>query len=116
MGASVRRIYISGPMTGLPGHNFGAFFEAERHWIRWGWLVENPARNSQQSTRAQYMRMDYERILRSDAIAMLPGWQDSEGAKSELNKAYELDLEVFDAITGLPYEARVVLTAEVDCE
>lgn len=99
------RIYISGPMTGLPDSNFAAFHAAEAQWAARGWDVRNPARNdggSQHRGRAFYMRLDYKHLLDVDAIALLPGWQHSEGALSELNAAREMDLEVFDAITALP--------------
>ena len=43
----MKQIYLSGPMTGLPEHNFPAFYEAER-LIREAFpdaAVKNPARN-----------------------------------------------------------------------
>lgn len=112
----MRRVYISGPMTGHPAHNYPAFFDAERRWSAMGWAVANPARNFGGRTdlpRDVYMRADFHHLLSVDAIAMLPGWDTSQGAMSELNKARELALEVFDAMTALPYDAHVRLSAVV---
>ena len=40
-----KKIYLSGPMTGLPEWGFPAFYAAEAKWIAAGWAVMNPARN-----------------------------------------------------------------------
>lgn len=106
-------IYISGPMTGHDDLNYPSFFAAEKRWEDWGWNVLNPARNPDQPSRADYMRLDYEALLQVDAIALLPGWQDSEGALSELNMARELYLDVMDAVTGLPLDTWVSLVGGV---
>ena len=101
------RIYISGPMTGLPDHNYPAFNAAEAQWEARGWTVRNPARNfggDENRKREEYMRLDFEHLLEVDAIALLPGWQDSRGARAEIVVALELGLDVFDAITALPLE------------
>lgn len=98
-------VYISGPMTGMPGWNFPAFHAAESEWLKRGWAVRNPARNFNGETghpRAIYMRLDIAALLECTAIAMLPGWESSEGARCELLVAQELDLDVFDALTALP--------------
>ena len=38
-----KRIYISGPMTGMPEHNFPAFHAAADRLRKAGWSVVNPA-------------------------------------------------------------------------
>jgi len=40
---AAKRIYISGPMTGLPEHNFPAFHAAAERLRKAGWEVNNPA-------------------------------------------------------------------------
>ena len=94
-----KRIYIAGPMRGKPRFNFDAFFAAEDDLLVKGWEVLNPARmdievgfNPDTDTpEGEFldaaMRRDVEAILSADAIAMLPGWENSTGAKAEYHLA-----------------------------
>lgn len=96
-------IYIAGPMTGIEGHNFPAFNRAAERWRATGWQVENPAENfggREDLPRAVYMREDFLRLLRSDAVAMLQGWRESKGATLEYAIARELAIPVYDAETA----------------
>ncbi|MEZ6193269.1 MAG: DUF4406 domain-containing protein [Phycisphaerales bacterium] len=96
------RIYLAGPMTGLPNHNFPAFDRAARRLEKAGWEVVNPADNFGGRTdliRASYLRVDVALLLQCDALAILPGWEESSGARLEYLLARELDLPVFDAQT-----------------
>lgn len=109
----MRAIYISGPMTDRPEHNYPAFYAAEERWRAMGWDVLNPARNFGGRTdldRATYMRADVHHLLKADAIALLEDWVDSPGAKVELALARELGLEIFDGETGLPLDAHADIT------
>lgn len=99
------RIYIAGPMTGLPGHNFLAFHVAAKRLRQIGWDVVNPAENFGGRTdlpRQTYLRADVALLVQCDAIAMLPGWQDSLGAALEYLLACEFGMPVFDATTLEP--------------
>jgi hypothetical protein len=98
-------VYIAGPMTGLPEHNFPAFFEAAERFAAGGFKVVNPATNFGGRTdlpRESYLRADVAMLSQCDAIAMLPGWEDSRGARLEYLIARELGLVVFDAMTMKP--------------
>ena len=113
------RVYIAGPMSGLPEFNFPAFFEAEKRWEERGWEVLNPARldieagydpaksTVTEGTVAEFITRDLQAIQslvpKRDAIALLPGWSDSMGAKAELAVAIWMGLKVFDADTGRPF-------------
>jgi hypothetical protein len=102
---SGKRVYISGPMTGMPGHNFPAFHAAARRLRAIGWRVVNPAENFGGRTdlpRELYMRADVMLLAMCDAIALLPGWQNSRGARVEYLLAHEMGLDVLDAMTLLP--------------
>jgi len=102
LNAKTTHIYISGPMTGLPEHNFPAFFAAEERLRRAGFQPLNPARNFDGDTdreRSEYIRADLELLLQCDGIAMLPGWEKSRGAKLEYMLAWELRLPVLDIAT-----------------
>ena len=99
------RIYIAGPMTGYPGHNFAAFHQAAERLKEAGWDVVNPAENFGGRTdlpRSSYMRADVAALIECDAIALLPGWQDSRGAKVEYLLAREMGLKVIDVATLAP--------------
>ncbi|MBI1373332.1 MAG: DUF4406 domain-containing protein [Phycisphaera sp.] len=111
------RIYIAGPMTGLPEHNFPAFDAAARRLEKNGWEVVNPADNFGGLTslpRASYLRIDMALLLQCDALALLPCWEDSIGARLEYLLARELDLPIFDASTGEPVAELPSATVNVD--
>lgn len=90
------RVYLAGPMTGLPDFNFPAFNEAEAELMKHYQTVFNPAKNfggKKDLPRADYMRKDFEALLKSDVIALLPGWAKSKGARAELVVAEQLGLK-----------------------
>jgi hypothetical protein len=100
-------IYISGPMTGRPDHNFPAFHAAATRLRQVGWKTVNPADNFGGRTdlpRGSYLRADVVLLAQCDAIAMLPGWEESRGAKLEYLLAREIGMPVLDAETLLPLE------------
>ena len=79
----MKRIYLSGPMTGLPEFNYPAFNAEAARLRALGYDVVNPAENPPQATWADYMRQDIPQLLTCDTIALLPGWHDSKGARME---------------------------------
>ncbi|MCC6910049.1 MAG: DUF4406 domain-containing protein [Phycisphaerales bacterium] len=86
----------------MPEHNFPAFFAAEERLRQAGFEPLNPARNFDGETdreRAEYMRADMELLLRCDGLLMLPGWEESRGAKLEYMIAWELGLPILDIAT-----------------
>lgn len=116
------RIYIAGPMTGLPDHNFPAFDAAARRLEKAGWEVINPADNfggRVNLPRASYLRVDVALLLQCDALALLPGWEASRGARLEYLLARELELPIFDAdnakpLSALPHAEVVVSTTKAN--
>lgn len=92
----MNRIYISGPMTGLPELNFPAFHSAASRLRALGHEVVNPAElNPDPAAKwSDCMRTDIKALMDCDAIAMLPGWQDSKGASLEHHIANQLGLGV----------------------
>ena len=102
---NLNRIYISGPMTGMPEFNYPAFHAAARRLRQAGWDVINPAENFGGCTdlpREVYMRLDVTHMVACSAIAMLPGWRTSRGARVEYLLAHELGMEILDAETLQP--------------
>lgn len=113
------RIYISGPMTGIEDHNFPAFLVAGERFHKAGWDVVNPADNFGGRTdlpREIYLRSDVALLAQCDAIALLPGWEESRGATLEAIIAAEIGLSFFDAFSGMQMEEppRTSLSAECD--
>ena len=117
------RVYLAGPMSGLPEFGFPAFFEAEARFVLNGWEVLSPARldveagfdpKCDEAMPAEfYMRRDLPALIGCDAIALLPGWRRSRGAQNELAVARMCGLVVLDAETMAPLAEESIL-AEAD--
>ena len=90
------KTYIAGPMTGIKDLNFPAFHQAAE-WLRgMGHEVVNPAEinpDHHMSWEA-CMRSDIAALVTCDAIMLLPGWEDSRGAKLEHHIAERLGLRI----------------------
>ena len=119
------RIYIAGPMRGLEFLGFPLFDAAAKELDRRGWRVINPAdldrvegfdamdltpgdTHNWTTTPANWpsyeamMVRDLEAVEGCDAIYMLEGWRESEGANRELGCAVDQGLTVYDAREGYP--------------
>ena len=93
----MKRIYIAGPMSGLPDYNYPAFNAAAEQLRAAGWVVENPAENEPPAcgTWAGWMRLGIAQLIRCDAVALLPGWSTSRGAMLEHYIALQLGLRFY---------------------
>lgn len=91
----IQRIYLAGPMTGLPEHNFPAFHAEAARLRSLGYQVENPAENPAPAcgTWAGYMRKALAQLVTCNAIALLPGWPSSRGANIERSLAFEMGMK-----------------------
>lgn len=116
-----KSVYLAGPMTGKPFFNFPAFFDGEdalralgyddifspakqdikRYGHFWtkcpnGSHAEAAAaRPGDPPTYRECLKVDLNWILdHADAIALLPGWENSKGVKAEKALADCLGLEV----------------------
>ena len=100
------KVYLAGPMRGIPEFNFPAFFAAAAKLRAEGHSVFNPAErdaashgdkvwkgnmtgdlkeaNKQGFNLREALRDDTHYIcMEADAIALLPGWEKSSGATAE---------------------------------
>lgn len=96
-------IYIAGPMTGLPDLNYPAFHQAAKQLTAQGHTPINPANTTlpNNSTWLQYMQDCIPKLIHADAIALLPGWQNSTGATIEANLAQSLGIPTHPLTTYL---------------
>ncbi|WP_440111738.1 DUF4406 domain-containing protein [Acidovorax sp. BL-A-41-H1] len=94
-----QRIYIAGPMSGLPDLNYPAFHAMAAHLRAKGLHVENPAENDPPACESWlgYMRLAVAQLASCDAVVMLPGWAKSKGACIEHQLAVGLGLEILEA-------------------
>lgn len=86
------RLYLAGPMTGLPNFNRPAFHAAAAELRAAGYEVVNPAELDESEPITdpdgpgaweRYMRRDIPHLCKCDAVALLPGWTESQGAQLE---------------------------------
>lgn len=91
------KIYISGKMGDIPEnrirHRFG---EAADYLRQEGYTPVNPAvmLDNPGLDYEDYMSIDFRMLSVCDAIYMLDGWQESEGAKRELMHAITLGKKI----------------------
>ena len=99
------KIYIAGPMRGLPAFNYPAF----RDWAKLhrdvGWEVENPAEigaafgtpeqiNADTALLAAVVAAELHALETCDAIFLMGGWERSLGARQELAAALAYGLKI----------------------
>ena len=89
-------IYISGPMAGIIDLNKPAFDAAAEKLRAMGHVVFNPAAAPPNRSLREALEYDLVWICRqAQAIAMLPGWRTSSGAKVEHALAVALQLDIY---------------------
>ena len=91
----IKRIYVAGPMTGYPDCNYPAFNQAAEELRDLGYEVVNPAESTLVDAHyADFLREDLRLMLDCDAVAILPGWEHSVGARNEVMVAGVLGMPV----------------------
>lgn len=112
------KIYVAGPMRGIPEFNFPAFFKATSQLREAGHDVFCPAEHDVQGgfhptgltgdedlaklgfDHRDALAQDIDWILReAEAVCVLPGWKHSLGATAEVAAAKAIGLKV-DSIGG----------------
>ena len=104
------KIYIAGPMRGKPDWNAAEFDRAVQVWAAAGWQVMSPHATSQAMgykptegrVPVEHLRhvitVDVACICACDALAVLPGWEQSLGATAEVAVARFMRLPIYNAI------------------
>jgi hypothetical protein len=128
----LKKVYIIGPMRGYPELNFPAFDRAAKLGRSLGWDVISPAEmdrdagiDEKEDTSSfsldgtphhlcrVFAKRDLDALLSlrgedGDAVALLPGWEQSTGGKAEIAVAKWLRLNILDAQTFLPFSVWIV--------
>lgn len=94
----MKKIYISGPISGLPLEKVKqAFNDAEiHHALGMDYEPVNPLNNGlpTNATWEEHMRADLRLLLDCDTIYMLEGWEKSRGARIEYALAVDLKMDI----------------------
>ena len=100
LGGSMKVAYVAGPyradtIWGVKRNIRNAEKYAMKYW-RLGYAVICPHANSAlfPGDPQMYLDGDIEILKRCDVIVMIPGWEKSQGAKDELEKASVLGKEI----------------------
>ena len=109
--------YVAGPMRGHRFFNYPEFLGAKNALERYGFrvlmadLTEEPNEKGHTSTPLkQFMVHDLPLLCQADRVFVLPGWEKSHGAKVEVHLAFQLDIPVYDIVTGRPIEEGPVVS------
>lgn len=102
------KVYIAGPMSGVPDFNFPAFHSAAKFLAAAGYDVVNPADLDGGDTSKPwnyYLKRDLPLLAGCDAIALLPKWEKSAGTCLELLNAIQMGHSVFELTALTPTDA-----------
>lgn len=118
-------VYLSGPMSGYDKFNRPAFDEAAAALRRNGYTVIVPGEGEHydeaeiaawevgRKKREFYLSRDIDFIQEAaDYVVVLPGWEESEGAKLEVVVAQAIGVPVFLFESGTPLRRKVVMEVE----
>ena len=101
------KFYLAGPMRGYPQYNFPVFDKARMKLTKMGYhvicpaemdIVEgfNPDKPMKNEDIQKSFRRDILSLLDCGAIILLPGWQNSVGANTEVAIAEMLGLKIYE--------------------
>ncbi|CAI1970441.1 DUF4406 domain-containing protein [Serratia marcescens] len=88
------KVYIAGPMTGLPDFNRPAFFAMAECIKAAGGIPLNPAILPDGLSQAEYMDICIAMIRCATRVVFLKGWESSLGARAEMALAVKLNLHI----------------------
>ncbi|MHA1747998.1 MAG: DUF4406 domain-containing protein [Promethearchaeota archaeon] len=97
------KVYIAGKMTGLEDRNEKKFLEAEKELEKNGYTVMSPFHlhlGPPKNTWEDYLKCSLIMMLECDKVCVLDDWQDSPGAKLEVEVAKRVKMKVFSIVDG----------------
>lgn len=112
-----KKIYLSGPITGIENLNKEAFEFFKQKFIKLDFEVVNPhdlftKEEVEEANRkllakeiteeefwAYFMKRDIAHLVTCDLVAVLPNWQNSKGARVETGIATDIYIPIIDAET-----------------
>lgn len=91
-------LYLSGPLSGWEDNNYPLFHEVAAILREAGYAVVNPAEGPDDApadaTWQWWMRRAIAAMMTADAVAGLPDWTTSQGARTEIDLALNLGMTV----------------------
>lgn len=97
----MKKLYLSGPMTGIDNYNHEVFDRVAAEFRQVGFEVCSPAEffdGDITRERHEYMREAFKYLLEADTVVILPGWEGSKGARLEIMMAQELGLNLVEYV------------------
>lgn len=90
------RLYICGPVTGIPENNLPAFEKAQDKLCKAGHtgLLPHFFVDQRESSWQVCMKDSIRAMMLCDGVAVLDGWEKSRGAMVEVKLAHGLDMPV----------------------
>ncbi len=97
----MNKLYLSGPMTGVKNFNHDLFNKVAAEFRMVGFDVCSPSEffdGDKTREREEYMREAFKYLLEADTVVILPGWEQSKGARIEITVAQELGLNLVEYV------------------
>lgn len=89
------KVYLSGPMTGYEDFNYPKFNREAAFLRAAGYTVVNPAElNPSTKSWHECLRDDIAELVRCDAIVLMDGWEQSNGAHLEMHVAHRVGMKI----------------------